>query len=90
MVAWAFNAQVNPLGAKMRAMFSSDMGHWDVPDMSGVVEEAYELVEHGLIDEEGFRDFVFTNPVRFYTALNPNFFDGSPVESEARKVVEQG
>jgi hypothetical protein len=69
-------------------MFSSDMGHWDVPDMSGVLGEARELVEHGLIDDEDFRDFVFTNPVRFYTALNPAFFDGTRVEDEARRVVE--
>ena len=64
------------------------MGHWDVPDMSRVLEEAWELVEGGLIDEESFRDFVFTNPVRFYTALNPNFFDGTPIADEARRVVD--
>ena len=92
MVAWAFNAKVNPMGAELRAMFSSDMGHWDVPDMSETLEEAHELVEHGLIDEAAFRDFVFRNPVRFYTALNPNFFDGTVIEDPARQVVadEQG
>jgi len=88
MVAWAFDAKVNPLGARLRAMFSSDMGHWDVPDMADVLAEAHDLVERGLLNEEDFRDFVFTNPVRFYTSLNPNFFDGTPVESEARRVVE--
>jgi predicted TIM-barrel fold metal-dependent hydrolase len=87
MVAWAFDERVNPMGARLRAMFSSDMGHWDVPDMSAILAEAFELVEHGAIDETSFRDFVFTNPVRFYTSVNPGFFDGTRVEAEAAAVV---
>ncbi len=63
------------------------MGHWDVTDMSGVLAEAHELVEHGLIDEADFRDFVFANPVRFYTSVNPDFFRGTRVEAEAAAVV---
>lgn len=31
-VAHAFNAKANPLGVKVNAMYSSDVGHWDVPD----------------------------------------------------------
>ena len=38
---------VNPFGARLKAIFSSDIGHWDVPDMTEVLEEAYEMVEHG-------------------------------------------
>ena len=45
--------------------------------------EAYELVEHGHLSEADFRDFVFGNPVRFYTAVNPRFFAGTAVEKEA-------
>ncbi len=82
-VAWAFDARVNPLGARLRAMFSSDMGHWDVTDMSGVLAEAHELVERKLIGEAEFEEFVFTNPVRFYTSANPDFFAGTRVESQA-------
>ena len=29
-------------------MFGSDISHWDVPDMTEVLEEAYEMVEHEL------------------------------------------
>ena len=36
-VAWAFDTKTNPMGARLRAMFSSDIGHWDVPDMSDVL-----------------------------------------------------
>jgi hypothetical protein len=78
---------VNPFGAKLRAMFSSDLGHWDVPDMSEVLAEAYELVEEGLVSPEDFRDFVFTNPVRFYTSANPDFFRGTRCEAAAARVV---
>ena len=72
MNAWAFNSKVNPLGAKLKAVFSSDIGHWDVPDMREVVEEAYELVEHELISEDDFRDFMFTNTVNLYGKVNPS------------------
>ena len=88
-VAWAFRADANPMGAKLRAMFSSDMGHWDVPDMAETLPEAYELVEKGLIDEADFRDFVFGNPVRFYTSVNPAFFEGTRIEAEAARVVAE-
>ena len=87
MVAWAFDARVNPMGARLRAMFSSDMGHWDVPEMSGILEEAYELVEKKMIDEESFQDFVFTNPIRFYTSVNPDFFANTRIAGEAARVV---
>jgi hypothetical protein len=92
MVAWAFDAATNPLGAKLRAMFSSDMGHWDVPDMGRILPEAHELVEDGLLEPADFRQFTFTNPVRFYTSVNPDFFRGTRVEVEAARVVreEQG
>jgi len=70
-------------------MFSSDMGHWDVPDMEGIVEEAYELVEESLLSPEDFRDFTFANPVRFYTSANPKFFRGTAIESEAAHVAAE-
>ncbi len=86
-VAWAFRSDVNPLGARLRAMFSSDMGHWDVPDMSETLAEAWELVDRGLLDEEAFREFTFANPVRFYTSANPDFFRGTRCEQAAARFV---
>ncbi len=76
-VVWAFNGRANPFGARLKAMMSSDPGHWDVADMREVVPEAYELVGRGLLNEDDFRDFVFTNAARFYTGMNPAFFDGT-------------
>ena len=80
--AWAFNTRVNPFGARLKAIFSSDISHWDVPDMAHVVTEAYELVEKGLINETDFRDFVFGNPVSFFRGMNPAFFNGTVVEAD--------
>lgn len=85
--AAAFNAKVNLFGAKLKAIFSSDIGHWDVPDMTEVVEEAYELVEHGIITEQDLRDFMFVNPARLWTDMNPNFFKGTVVESQVQKLL---
>jgi len=88
MVAWAFNDRLNPLGATLRPMFSSDVGHWDVPDMAGVLEEAYELVEDGHLDGAQFRAFTFDNAVKFYGSLNRDFFAGTRVEGAAKRVLE--
>jgi predicted TIM-barrel fold metal-dependent hydrolase len=88
--AWAFKRQANPMGARLNALFSSDIGHFDVPDMAAVVPEAYELVEHGLLDDDDFRDFMFTNAVRFWGEVNPDFFKGTVVEKQAAEVLRHG
>ncbi len=88
--AWAFNRQANPMGARLNALFSSDIGHFDVPDMAEVVPEAYELVEHGLLTDDDFRDFMFANAVRFWGEVNPDFFKGTVVEKAAADVLGNG
>jgi predicted TIM-barrel fold metal-dependent hydrolase len=88
--AWAFNTKVNPMGARLNALFSSDIGHFDVPDMTDVVPEAYELVEHGLITDDDFRDFMFGNAVRFWGEVNPDFFKGTAVEKQAAALLAKG
>jgi predicted TIM-barrel fold metal-dependent hydrolase len=87
MNAWAFNRRANPMGARLNAIFSSDIGHFDVPDMGEVVPEAYELVEHELITPEDFRDFTFANAVRFWGEVNPDFFKGTVLEKQAADVL---
>jgi predicted TIM-barrel fold metal-dependent hydrolase len=82
--AWAVRTEVNPLGLKLKTLFSSDIGHWDVPDMREVLEEAHELVDDGLLTEDDFRAFVFENAVEFYCTQNPDFFVGTRVEAAAR------
>jgi len=79
----AFDTRVLPGGRMLNAVFSSDFGHWDVADMTGVLAEAWELVEDGILDEKDFEAFVFRNPVRLFAGMNPGFFDGTAVAGEA-------
>jgi predicted TIM-barrel fold metal-dependent hydrolase len=87
ITAWAFDRRGHH---RLRPIFSSDVGHFDVVDMSEVLEEAHELVEDGLVSDEDFREFVFANPVRLHTALNPDFFKGTVVEGAVAKLLANG
>ena len=86
----AFDTRLNPFGRPLQCVFGSDFGHWDVPEMNGVVHEAYEAVERGLMDEGGFKDFMFTNPVRLFAGANPSFFEGTVCEAEASQALGAG
>ena len=87
ITAWAFDRRGNPFGAQVRAILSTDLGHWDVPDMRVALAEAYELVEDGRITADDFRDLAFTNQVTLYAGGNPNFFAGTLVEREAAELL---
>jgi hypothetical protein len=54
-------ARVMPLGARINAIYSSDIGHVDVVDMPDPLPQAFELVEDGFITDSDFHDFVFGN-----------------------------
>jgi predicted TIM-barrel fold metal-dependent hydrolase len=79
--------KANPFGARINAIFSSDIGHFDVPDMLNPVPEAYELVEEELITADDFRDFTFANAVRLWGTQNPRFFEGTAIAKEAAAVL---
>jgi len=80
LTAWAFDER---MGAKLKAVFSSDIGHWDVARMDEVLPEAFELVEKGLLTEGDFRDFAFANAVHLHGEMNPAFFAGTALEAAA-------
>jgi predicted TIM-barrel fold metal-dependent hydrolase len=82
MTAVAFDTKLNHYGARLNAILGSDIGHWDVPDMTQVMVEAYEMVERGYMTEADFRDFTFANVVQMHTGMNPDFFKGTVVENE--------
>ena len=88
MNATAFGKVALPFGARPQAMFGSDIGHWDVTDMNGVLAEAYEMVEDGLITEDDFRNFTFGNPARLHAGMNPDFFEGTVVENAVKDLIE--
>lgn len=79
-VAFAFS-KANAFEARLQPVFSSDISHWDVEEMNGVVDEAHGLVRKGLLTDEDFADFVFANPAKLLAGANPDFFAGTPVES---------
>jgi predicted TIM-barrel fold metal-dependent hydrolase len=89
LVSVALDPRLNPFGARLKPMFSSDVGHWDVPDMTEVLAEAYELVEHGLIDARDFEEFTFRNAVSLHAGMNPDFFKGTVVEEAVAKLVDR-
>jgi len=86
MNAVAFS-KFNPFGARINAIYSSDIGHFDVVDMRDPLPEAFELVEDGHITEDDFRDFTFGNAVRLWGAGNPRFFEGTAVAKAAADLL---
>jgi predicted TIM-barrel fold metal-dependent hydrolase len=82
MTIGAFTNPAIPLGARLNTMFSSDIGHWDVPDVTAVLEGVWEPFEHGWLTAADVRDLAFANAARFYLESNPAFFQGTVLESE--------
>ena len=87
MIPWAFDTKLNHFGARLKALFSSDIGHWDVNDATECLAESYELVEQGHLTPADFRDFTFTNAVTLHAGMNPAFFEGTVVADAAAKVM---
>lgn len=85
--SWAFATERNPGGAELHAMLGSDVGHWDVADMTEVLPEAYEVVEHQWLDADQFQRFVCDNVIALYGRANPAFFEGTRVQGHAREVL---
>ena len=74
---------------RLKAIFSSDIGHWDVHHIDQVLPEVYEALEHGLLTEEDFRDFTFSNIVNLHGGMDPDFFKGTVVEQAAKAELER-
>ena len=89
MTVVGFDQRLNHYGARMNAILGSDIGHWDVPDMTKVMVEAYELVDDGFITDEDFRDLTYANVARMHTGMNPDFFKGTVVEAEVEKLKSE-
>ena len=68
-----------------QALLGSDIGHFDVVDATEVIEEAWEMVEHGFISRANFREFTFTNAVECYCGMDGDFFKGTIIENDARR-----
>ncbi len=89
MTAVAFDTRLNHHGAKLNAILGSDIGHWDVPDMTKVMVEAYEMLDDGFLDEADFRDFTFANVSRMHTGMNRDFFKGTVVDGAVEDLLAE-
>ncbi len=89
MTATAFRSDWYPEKARFKAIIGSDIGHWDVSDMTEVLAEAHELVEDGRLTETDFKDFVFTNPVALHAGMNRNFFKDTVVEDDVEALLAE-
>jgi hypothetical protein len=87
--AVAFDTRINHHGLKLNAILGSDIGHWDVPDMTKVMVEAYEMVEDEFITDDDFKAFSLANAVRLHGGMNPDFFKGTAVEAEAENILAE-
>jgi len=76
----ALDGPGNPMGVRLRPVFSSDIGHWDVPQLDDPLPNSYRLVDQGQLSKEAYRAFVFEEVVRIHTRLNPEFFSGTVIE----------
>jgi predicted TIM-barrel fold metal-dependent hydrolase len=85
----AFDERKHSFRSRLNAVYGSDLGHWDLPDMRDAAAEAYELVEKGFMSEDDFRDFVFVNPVKHKVEMNPDFFKGTAVEGTVNKLLAE-
>lgn len=86
MNAVAFDRRILPGNRPLKAIFSSDFGHWDVADMTEILAEAHELVEEGIITDRDFEDFVFRNPVELFAGMNPEFFVGTEIAEDVNRL----
>ena len=89
MTACAFDSRLNHMESKLKAVFSSDIGHWDVPDLTRVLVDAWKMVDRKLITEDDFEAFTFRNPVMLHASMNPDFFKGTAVESAVAKLLSE-
>jgi len=83
----ALDSRANPKRTRLKPVFSSDIGHWDVPDMKEVLIESHKLVDKGLLQDADYRDFVFTYPARLHLKANPDFFRGTAVEGATSRIA---
>ena len=86
-VTYAFS-KANPFGARLGAVLSSDISHFDVPDMTQVLAEAWELVEERGLSEEDFHAFTFGNAVKLWASLNRDFFKDTTVQSSVTRLMD--
>jgi predicted TIM-barrel fold metal-dependent hydrolase len=73
------------LGPGVGVLLGSDLGHWDAPDATELLAEAWDQVERGLLTEEQLRRLTFDDPVRAWAGSGLGPFAGTALEDEIRR-----
>ena len=84
MAALAFDRARNPLGARLPALFASDIGHWDVPDFARSSAKRGSSSRRGTSTSPTSARSPSDNPVALWSGTNPDFFAGTIVEGRGR------
>lgn len=84
--AFAFSP-ANAFGAELKPVLSSDIGHWDVLDMEDVLPDSWRFIKRNLLTPEQYRRFTYEYPAMLHLSMNPNFFDGTRIESQAKELL---
>jgi len=53
-------------GMRLRAMFASDLRHWDVPNACAVLPEAWDFVERGHVTADDFKACTHDNALALW------------------------
>ncbi len=64
-----------PAEGGVKPMFGSDIGHWDVGDVTEPLVEAYELLEDNLLTKEQLKQFTYLNARNLYGSVLPSNID---------------
>ena len=83
MSRMAFDTAVNPFGARLKAMFGSDIAHWDVPDMADVLCEAHETGRARPHRRGRLPGLRLHQPGALLHRREPRFFEGTVVADVA-------
>ena len=76
----AFADSVLPRQSKLKAIFTTDLGHFTSTPQTDLVREAHRAIETGAISPEDFKNLMFGNAVELFTHSNPQFFAGTSIE----------
>lgn len=83
----AFDTKISQRSPQLNALFSSDIGHWDVPNAQDVVPGVSSLHADGLLDDDAYAALTHVNVIRAHGGMRDDFFDGTRVSQLARDVL---
>jgi predicted TIM-barrel fold metal-dependent hydrolase len=84
----AFEEANFPSSSKLKAVYGTDMGHYNPTPMDEMLGSAHEAVDQERISPDDFRAMTFANPVELFAGTNPDFFRGTAIEKEVQEELQ--